>query len=63
MQFHIEKMTCGGCVKHVTQAVATVDPSAKVEADTVARKITVTTTASRDAMLPLPFIANSNGKV
>lgn len=50
MQFHIEKMTCGGCVKHVTQAIATVDPSAKVEADTVARKITVTTTASRDAI-------------
>lgn len=50
MQFHVENMTCGGCVKHVTQAIATVDPGAKVDADTVARKITVATMASRDAI-------------
>ncbi len=50
MQFHVENMTCGGCVKHVTQAIATVDPGATVDADTVARKITVATTASQDAI-------------
>ena len=47
MQFHIPDMTCGSCVPHVLKAVAKVDPDAKIDADTVARKVTVTTTASQ----------------
>ena len=47
MQFHVQDMTCGSCVRHVNEAIAKIDPTAKVEADTVSRKITVTTTASR----------------
>ena len=33
MQFHIENMTCGGCVRSVTKAIQSVDPSAEVTAD------------------------------
>lgn len=47
MQFEVENMTCGSCVKHITQAINIVDPNAKLEADTVARLITVQTTASQ----------------
>ena len=41
MQFHIENMTCGGCVRGVTRAIQSVDPDAAVEADPPARKLTV----------------------
>ncbi len=47
MQFHVPDMTCGSCVPHVKEAIARVDPGAEVEADTVARTIAVTTSASQ----------------
>ena len=31
MQFHVENMSCGSCVKHITQAIAAIDPNAKVD--------------------------------
>ena len=46
MQFHVQNMTCGSCVRHVNAAIAKIDPTAKVNADTVSRRITVVTTAS-----------------
>jgi copper chaperone len=48
MQFHIENMTCGGCARSVTKAIQSVDPAAEVMADPAARKVDVTTSASRD---------------
>ncbi|MFU8865769.1 MAG: heavy-metal-associated domain-containing protein [Rhodobacterales bacterium] len=48
MQFHIETMTCGGCVRGVTKAVERVDPTATVKADPPSRRVEVTTQASRD---------------
>lgn len=48
MQFHIENMTCGGCVRGVTRAIQNVDPQAQVDADPPSRKVEVTTTASRE---------------
>ncbi len=50
MQFHIPDMTCGSCVQHIHKAVAKVDPNATIDADTVARTITVTTTASQQCI-------------
>jgi copper chaperone len=41
VQFHIENMTCGGCVRGVTRAIHSVDPSAGIEADPPTRKLTV----------------------
>lgn len=50
MQFKIEKMACGGCVKTVTATVTAMDPAARVEADTVARTVKIETTASAPAI-------------
>ena len=47
MQFHIENMTCGGCVRSVTKAIQSVDPVAQVNADRRTHKVDVTTTAPR----------------
>ena len=48
MQFHIENMTCGGCVRGVTKAIQSVDPQAAIEADPPTRKLSVQTSASRE---------------
>lgn len=48
MQFHIENMVCGGCVRGVTKAVQSVDPQAEVQADPPTRKVEVNTRASRE---------------
>ena len=50
MQFHIENMTCGGCVRSVTKAIQSVDASAEVSADPETHKVDVTTTASREKL-------------
>lgn len=50
MQFHIENMTCGGCVRSVTKAIHAVDPTAKVSADPATHKVDVTTTAPRETL-------------
>lgn len=42
MQFHIQDMTCGGCVKSVTRVIRSVDPEAGVAADLETRKVEVT---------------------
>ncbi len=50
MQFHIENMTCGGCVRGVTKAIQNVDPQAQVQADPPTRKVNVVSTASREQL-------------
>ena len=50
MQFHIENMTCGGCVRSVTKAIQSVDPTAQVSADPATHKVDVTTTAPREKL-------------
>lgn len=50
MQFHIENMTCGGCVRSVTKAIQTVDPTAKVAADPDTHRVDVETSAPRAAI-------------
>ncbi|RJL07371.1 copper chaperone [Paracoccus aestuarii] len=41
MQFHIQNMSCGGCVRGVTRAIQSVDPAAKVTPDLTKRTIEV----------------------
>lgn len=31
--FKVEKMSCGGCVKHVTKAILTIEAGAEVKVD------------------------------
>jgi len=53
MQFHIEKMHCGGCARTVTKAIQSVDPDATIEANPDARLAEVTTSMPREAFLPV----------
>ena len=46
----IPNMTCGHCVRAITQAVTAADPAAKVQADLAKRQVQVDTTVSRDAV-------------
>ena len=52
MQFHIESMECGGCVRGVTRAILSVDPQATVEADPPTRKVRVQSGLPHTAFLP-----------
>lgn len=48
MQFHVERMACGGCAKTITDAIKGIDSNAKVEADTVAKTVKVETSLTSD---------------
>ena len=47
MQFHIENMTCGGCVRSVTKAIQSVDPSWGGPIETI-KQLAVATSASHE---------------
>jgi copper chaperone len=47
IEFDIPQMTCGHCVKAVTQAVQEVDPKAKVDVDLASKHVNVDTQADR----------------
>lgn len=50
MQFHIETMTCGGCVRGVTKVIQSIDPKAEVKADPATHLVEVTTSAPRETL-------------
>ncbi|MDH4981831.1 heavy metal-associated domain-containing protein [Hyphomicrobium sp. D-2] len=50
MQIQIDNMTCGSCARHVTQAIKAVDAEAKVLIDVSARRATVETSATEQAV-------------
>jgi copper chaperone len=41
LELQVENMTCGHCVKAVTQAVTEVDPQAKVDVDLASKTVKV----------------------
>jgi copper chaperone len=45
IQFNIPSMSCGHCVKAVTQAVHEVDPQAKVDVNLATKQVQVESTA------------------
>ena len=47
IQFNIPSMSCGHCVKAVTQAVQEVDPRAKVDVNLDTKQVQVDSTADR----------------
>jgi copper chaperone len=51
MQFHIQDMTCGGCVRGVSAAIRSVDPGAEVKADLETRNVEVQTQAPREQLV------------
>jgi copper chaperone len=50
-RFSIPKMSCGGCVKTITQAVRTLDANAVVEPDLSSRQVGIQSSASSDELL------------
>ncbi len=63
MQFHIENMVCGGCVRSVTRAIHGVDPGAEIAADPPARKLTVTSGKAEADFLPALLAAGFDAKL
>lgn len=51
MKFRVENMTCGGCVRSVTKAIAHLDGAAQVDADLAAGTVSVTTSATPAAVI------------
>ena len=49
--FEVNDMTCGHCVGAITQAVAFVDPGARVQVDLASHRVQIEPTASTVAVL------------
>jgi copper chaperone len=49
-EFHVPAMTCGHCVRAVTDAVKTVDPQAQVDVDLPSHTVKVQTQQPREAV-------------
>jgi copper chaperone len=50
-QFQIPNMTCGHCVRAITEAVKAADPQADVKADLPQHQVQVTSTAARETLV------------
>ncbi len=48
--FQVEKMSCNNCVRHVTEAVHSVQPGANVTVDLATGKVTVESSAPAEAI-------------
>ncbi len=51
IEFDIPAISCGHCVRAVTEAVHAADPQATVQVDLASHHVTVETTAARDAVV------------
>ena len=51
ISFDIPTMTCGHCVRTITEAVHAVDPAAQVQADLPTHRVNVETSAPREALV------------
>lgn len=50
-EFQVPSMSCGHCIKAVTQAVQSVDNQAKVQVDLAQHQVTVETSQERQAIV------------
>ena len=50
LQLKVPKIACSSCINTVTKAVTTVDPTAKVEADTKTKMVSIETLATEAAI-------------
>ncbi|MBI6565562.1 heavy-metal-associated domain-containing protein [Pseudomonas synxantha] len=51
--FNVEGMTCGHCVRSVTQAVQSQDPAASVKVDLAAKEVGVESRLSAEEVISL----------
>ncbi|MFI8397027.1 copper resistance protein CopZ [Pseudomonas sp. Choline-02u-1] len=49
--FNVQGMSCGHCVKAITQAVQAMDPAASVRVDLAAREVGVESALSADQVI------------
>ncbi|WP_460123703.1 cation transporter [Pseudomonas sp. H3_G09] len=49
--FNVQGMSCGHCVKAITQAVQALDPAASVRVDLAAREVGVESTLTEDQVV------------
>jgi len=49
--FNVQGMSCGHCVKAITQAVQALDPAASVRVDLAAREVGVESALSADQVI------------
>jgi copper chaperone len=50
IEFEVQALSCGHCVRAVTEALQEVDPSAKVDVDLDRKKVSVQSDADRAAL-------------
>ena len=50
-EFQIPNMSCGHCVRAITEAVQALDPAAKVQTDVAKRQVQVDSSAQREALV------------
>lgn len=50
-ELNVENMTCGGCARHVTKAVQSVDSGAKVDVDLNTKTVRVDTSADQHQVI------------
>ena len=50
IEFEVQALSCGHCVRAVTEAVQEVDPSARVDVDLERKKVSVQSAADRAAL-------------
>ena len=51
LSFEIPAMSCGHCVRAITEAVQAVDPAARVVADLPLHQVQIETKATRDVLV------------
>ncbi len=51
LSFEIPAMSCGHCVRAITEAVKSVDPAAEVKTDLATHRVEVDTSAPREALV------------
>ncbi len=61
--FSVEGMTCGHCVRAVTQAVQSQDPAASVKVDLAAKEVGVESRLSADQVIELISEEGYNAKL
>lgn len=52
-RFHVQGMTCGHCVRAITQALQSSDPAADVQVDLASGEVRVESTLTAEAIISL----------
>lgn len=50
MQFHVDKMGCGGCARSITNAIHAADATAQVDIDLATKRVNVTSELGQGAI-------------